>query len=173
MRHRLSVVGWLALLLLAGTANAHAMPSLTQAAQMPDVPEAAHSLTRLAQAQAQTPPIQTAAPAPIAAPAQPADAEPIGNVATLTGSATVTRNNAATPLKLKNDIFQNDVLHTSANSTLGVTFNDATTFNSPPTPRSPSIIICMRMAASRTRPCSISLGAPWPLSRPRSPIPAI
>jgi FecR-like protein len=131
MRHRFSVVGWLALLLLAGTANAHAMPSLTQAAQMPDVPEAAHSLTRLAQAQ--TPPTQTPAPAPapapIAAPAQPADAEPIGNVATLTGSATVTRNNAATPLKLKDDIFQNDVLHTSANSTLGVTFNDATTFN--------------------------------------------
>lgn len=131
MRHRLSVAGWLALLWLAGTANAHAMPSLTQTGQMPDVPEAAHGLTRLAQAQAQTPPTQTPAPAPAptAATAQPADAEPIGNVATLTGSATVTRNNAATPLKLKDDIFQNDVLQTSANSTLGVTFNDATTFN--------------------------------------------
>ena len=131
MRHRLSVAGWLALLWLAGTANAHAMPSLTQAGQMPDVPEAAHGLTRLAQAQVQTPPTQTPAPAPAptAATAQPADAEPIGNVATLTGSATVTRNNAATPLKLKDDIFQNDVLQTSANSTLGVTFNDATTFN--------------------------------------------
>jgi hypothetical protein len=32
-------------------------------------------------------------------------------------------------LKLQDDIFQNDVLQTSANSTLGVTFNDATTFN--------------------------------------------
>ena len=135
MRHRLSVAGWLALLLLAGTANAHATPSLTQAGQMPNVPEAPQRLTRLAQAQVQTPPTQTPAPAPApttaptAAPAQPADAEPIGNVATLTGSATVTRNNAATPLKLKDDIFQNDVLQTSANSTLGVTFNDATTFN--------------------------------------------
>jgi len=133
MRHQLSVVGWLALLLLAGTANTHAMPSLAQAAQMPDAPETAHGLTRLAQAQTETPPTQTPAPAPapapIAASAQPADAEPIGNVATLTGSATVTRNNAATPLKLKDDIFQNDVLHTAANSTLGVTFNDATTFN--------------------------------------------
>ncbi|WP_246785009.1 FecR domain-containing protein [Bradyrhizobium sp. S69] len=135
MRHRLSVAGWLALLLLAGTANAHAMPSLTQAGQMPDMPEAAHGLMRLAQAQVQTPtplpPTQppSPAPAPTAATAQPADAEPIGNVATLTGSATVTRNNAATPLKLKDDIFQNDVLQTSANSTLGVTFNDATTFN--------------------------------------------
>ena len=135
MRHRLSVAGWLALLLLAGTANAHAMPSLTQGGQLPDGREAAHGLTQLAQAQAPTPPTQppapapAAAPAPVAAPAQPADAEPIGNVATLTGSATVTRNNTATPLKLKDDIFQNDVLQTSANSTLGITFNDATTFN--------------------------------------------
>jgi hypothetical protein len=41
----------------------------------------------------------------------------------------VTRNNTPTPLKLQDDIFLNDVLQTSANSTLGVTFNDATTFN--------------------------------------------
>ncbi|THD73728.1 MAG: iron dicitrate transport regulator FecR [Bradyrhizobium sp.] len=82
-------------------------------------------LTRLAQAQ----PAQT--PAPPAAPAAAATAsdEPIGNVATLTGSATVTRNNTPAPLKLQDDIFENDVLQTSANSTLGVTFNDATTFN--------------------------------------------
>jgi hypothetical protein len=33
------------------------------------------------------------------------------------------------PLKLKDDIYLNDVLRTSADSTLGVTFNDATTFN--------------------------------------------
>ncbi|MHB8270637.1 FecR family protein [Bradyrhizobium sp.] len=71
------------------------------------------------------------APAPQSAPAdaQPAADDPIGNVATLTGNATVTRSNASTPLKLKDDIFLNDVLQTSANSTLGVTFNDATTFN--------------------------------------------
>src|SRR4051812_43721923 len=69
-----------------------------------------------------------AAPAPpAAAPAAPA--EPIGNVATLTGSATVTRNAAVTPLKLQDDIFRNDVLQTQANSALGVTFNDDTTFN--------------------------------------------
>ena len=86
-------------------------------------------LTRLAQAQppgSRRPP----APAPLACWRRCARRdEPIGNVATLTGSATVTRNNAATPLKLQDDIFQNDVLQTSANSTLGVTFNDATTFN--------------------------------------------
>ena len=66
-------------------------------------------------------------PSAVTAPA-PAS-EPIGNVATLTGSASVTRSNAATPLKLKDDIFKNDILQTQANSTLGVTFNDATTFN--------------------------------------------
>jgi hypothetical protein len=88
--------------------------------------------TKLAQAtQVQPAP----APAPQSAPAsppvdaQPAADDPIGNVATLTGSATVARNNASTPLKLKDDIFKNDILQTSANSSLGVTFNDATTFN--------------------------------------------
>jgi len=50
-------------------------------------------------------------------------------VATLTGTATVIRSRDSLPLKLKDDIFLNDVLVTSANSTLGVTFNDATTFN--------------------------------------------
>jgi hypothetical protein len=86
---------------------------------------ATSGLTRMAQAQPAPAPAQAAVPAD----AQPANDEPIGNVATLTGSATVTRNKASTPLKLQDDIFANDVLQTSANSTLGVTFNDATTFN--------------------------------------------
>ena len=38
--------------------------------------------------------------------------EPIGNVATLTGTATVTRNNVPTPLKPKDDIYLNDTLQT-------------------------------------------------------------
>jgi hypothetical protein len=78
---------------------------------------------RLAQAQPASPPApQTASSA--------ASDEPIGNVATLTGSATVSRNNqAAAPLNPKDDIYLNDVLQTSVNSTLGVTFNDETTFN--------------------------------------------
>ncbi len=58
-----------------------------------------------------------------------ASSEPIGNVATLQGEATVTRDKASTPLHLKDDVYKNDVLQTSANSALGVTFNDATTFN--------------------------------------------
>jgi hypothetical protein len=103
---------------------------------------AAPDLTQLAQAQpAPAPPAAPATPAPAApnaaapnaaapaADAQPAVEEPIGNVATLTGTASVTRSNETTPLKLKDDIYLNDVVQTAAGSTLGVTFNDATTFN--------------------------------------------
>jgi hypothetical protein len=116
MKHRLSLVIWLTLLLPGGTAGADPMQVTA---------DPTSSLTQVAQAQ------PAPAPAPAAAPAdaQPASDEPIGNVATLTGSATVTRNNTATPLKVQDDIFLNDVVRTSANSTLGVTFNDATTFN--------------------------------------------
>ena len=132
MRHRLSIVTWLALLWLGGAAGASAMPSLMQADQMPGTQTAVSAPIKLAQAQPTQPPAspsQPTAPAQPDATAQPAADEPIGNVATLTGRASVTRNNTATPLKLQDDIFQNDVLQTSANSTLGVTFNDATTFN--------------------------------------------
>ena len=55
--------------------------------------------------------------------------EPIGNVATVTGNASVIRNDETTPLKIKDDIYLNDVVQTAANSALGITFNDATTFN--------------------------------------------
>jgi hypothetical protein len=79
-----------------------------------------------AQAQGTQPNAAPAAGAP--ADQQAASDEPIGNVATLTGSATVTRNNAATPLQLKDDIYLNDVVATAATSSLGITFNDATTF---------------------------------------------
>jgi len=122
-RHRLlRALPLLGCLTLAGTASAFATPSPLDAAPSRLAVDAHSGPTRLAQAQ----PAQRPAAAPSPAPA--AD-EPIGSVATLTGSATVTRNNAATQLKLQDDIFLNDVLQTSANSTLGVTFNDATTFN--------------------------------------------
>lgn len=122
-KHRLSLVIWLTFLMLGGAARADV---LVETGQTPVADNATAELTRVAQAQ----PAQAPAPA-AAAPtdAQPADDEPIGNVATLTGTATVTRNNTATPLKAQDDIFLNDVLQTSANSTLGVTFNDSTTFN--------------------------------------------
>jgi hypothetical protein len=81
---------------------------------------------------AQADPAQPAAPAPDAtAPAADAQApeEPIGNVATVTGSASVIRNDATTPLKVKDDIYLNDVVQTGANAALGITFIDNTTFN--------------------------------------------
>jgi hypothetical protein len=86
-------------------------------------------------AQAQTDPSQPSAPAAsppdAAAPAADAQApeEPIGNVATVTGSASVIRNDATTPLKVKDDIYLNDVVQTGANASLGITFIDNTTFN--------------------------------------------
>jgi hypothetical protein len=116
--------------MLAGTANLAAMPSPLEVSHTPRLADTIAERTQLAQNQPAQAPAPAAAPAqPAAAPAQAAAAEPIGNVATLTGSATVTRNNASTPLNLQDDIFLNDVLQTSANSSLGVTFADATTFN--------------------------------------------
>jgi hypothetical protein len=57
-------------------------------------------------------------------------ASQIGQVATLEGSATVTRASAAPiALKISDYIFAHDVLTTGENSTLGVTFEDETTFN--------------------------------------------
>jgi hypothetical protein len=113
--------------MLGGAANGFAAPQIEQGG---GASRAQSDLKQFAQAQPSAAPQTPAAPA-AAAPSSTATAadESIGNVATLTGSATVTRNNATTPLKVQDDIFQNDVLQTSAKSTLGVTFNDATTFN--------------------------------------------
>jgi hypothetical protein len=73
--------------------------------------------------------VQFAQVAPAAQSGQATPANPIGNVATLTGRASVTRNHATTQLELQDPIFKGDLLQTSANSTLGITFDDTTTFN--------------------------------------------
>jgi hypothetical protein len=139
-----SMLVLLAALLLATPAMAYGVPDAVEDIVASPAAQAIAAPMRLAQAQP-TPapppaPARPAAPAPASPPASanspaaspsasPAD-EPIGNVATLTGSATVTRNNqSAVPLNLKDDIYLNDVLQTAANSTLGVTFSDETTFN--------------------------------------------
>lgn len=110
--HRFLMAGWLLCCLAPA-----GMPAV--AADRGNQPV---TLAQAAQPQAQ--------PAPAApADAQPAAEEPIGNVATVVGNATVTRNDAATPLKVKDEIYLNDVVQTSAKSSLGITFNDATTFN--------------------------------------------
>jgi len=64
-----------------------------------------------------------------AAISQPVD-HPVGQVATLQGSATVTRGNAApSGLKVKDAVYKNDVLQTGANGALSVTFDDETTLS--------------------------------------------
>src|SRR5438128_7703828 len=75
-------------------------------------------------------PASPSTPGPTA-PATDAQArqEPLGNVANATGSASLIRNDKTTPLKVKDDIYLNDVVQTAANSALGITFIDATTFN--------------------------------------------
>ncbi len=88
----------------------------------------------LAQAQPAPAPSPSASPTPSASPAPATDAqapavEPIGNVATVTGIATVVRDKNSYPLRVRDDIYLNDVVQTSSNSSLGITFNDATTFN--------------------------------------------
>src|ERR1700722_4976420 len=148
-RRRISFSIWLlgcllGCLMLASPAHAYAVAFAMENAFAPPSVEANVGATKLAQTQPAplpTPlPLPTAPARPVASPLPsptpppasatqaPAD-EPIGNVATLTGTATVIRNKDSLPLKLQDDIFLNDVLQTSANSSLGVTFNDATTFN--------------------------------------------
>jgi FecR protein len=53
----------------------------------------------------------------------------VGQVATLQGSATVTRGGAAAALKVADHIFEKDILQTGTNAALGVTFDDQTTFS--------------------------------------------
>jgi hypothetical protein len=118
-------------MLLGATPSLSAMPSPTGVEATPlTIDGASPALTRLAQAQPAPTPAAPATAAPAAAPASTAAGdEPIGNVAALTGIATVIRNKDSIALKLKDDIYLNDTVATSADSSLGVTFNDATTFH--------------------------------------------
>lgn len=79
-----------------------------------------------AHAQNQAP--QPQAP-PALAPSAGAADNSVGQVATLHGTATVTRHNAATALKVADPIFEKDTLQTAVDSSLGVTFDDETTFS--------------------------------------------
>jgi hypothetical protein len=120
---------WLTVcLLICGLSStaAPAMPAPTGInSPSATIDEARPGLLRFAQAQ----PAQTPAAAAAPAPSPAASDEPIGNVATLNGVATVIRNKDSVALKLKDDIFLNDTVQTAADSALGVTFNDGTTFH--------------------------------------------
>jgi hypothetical protein len=64
------------------------------------------------------------------APAPQVVDDSVGQVATLTGSATVKRGDtAAVGLKIADPIFINDTLQTAPDASLGVTFDDETTFS--------------------------------------------
>jgi FecR protein len=80
----------------------------------------------VARAQYQAPPAPGPAnPAPVSA----SDTS-IGQVATLQGGATVTRGNAAAiPLQVADPVYEKDVLQTALSASLGVTFDDQTTFS--------------------------------------------
>ncbi|HEY2534595.1 MAG TPA: FecR domain-containing protein [Xanthobacteraceae bacterium] len=91
----------------------------------------APGFVRLAQAATPLPPpVQLVPPS-----AAQADEPSVGSVATLQGGASVTRHNAVSPLKVDDAIFKGDVLQTSSGGTLGITFDDETTFTLEPNSR--------------------------------------
>jgi hypothetical protein len=81
-----------------------------------------------------TPPSPPAASQP-AAPAAQQTPDPVGSVATLQGGASVTRNNATSALALRDPVYKTDVLQTNVDGTLGITFDDETTFTLKPNTR--------------------------------------
>jgi FecR protein len=133
--HRPLTAIWLAGFFALGAApRVEAMPILTGTDVAVTADDAPSPSAQVAQAQPQPTPTPAATPTPqpdANAPAdqQAASDEPIGNVASLTGVATVIRNKDSIALKLKDDIYLNDTVQTAASSTLGITFNDATTFH--------------------------------------------
>jgi hypothetical protein len=78
---------------------------------------------------------QTAIPAADLPPPTPGAANPVGSVATLEGSASVTHNNATSALQVSDAIFKGDTLQTGVDGTLGITFDDETTFTLKPNSR--------------------------------------
>jgi hypothetical protein len=94
---------------------------------------------RLAQAPASPAPSATTPSPPAAgqpaAPTSPQAPDPVGSVATLQGTASVTRNNATSALALRDPVYKSDVLQTNVDGTLGITFDDETTFTLKPNTR--------------------------------------
>src|SRR5262249_26024521 len=58
--------------------------------------------------------------------------DPVGSVPTLQGSASVTHNNTSSALKLSQSIYKGDTVQTGADGTMGITFDDDTTFTLKP-----------------------------------------
>jgi FecR protein len=107
----------------------------TDARAQTDAPGSA----RLAQAPTSpTPPSTPSSPPAASQPAAPTALQapdPVGSVATLQGNASVTRNNATSALALRDPVYKTDVLQTNVDGTLGITFDDETTFTLKPNTR--------------------------------------
>lgn len=125
-------------MLIAGCAVAWSAGAQAQTGAPPQVTQAP---TPPAPPVAPTPPAPPApaAAAPAAAPTAPAaaasDDTSVGSVASLQGGASVTRNSATSALALQNPIFKGDALQTAVDGTLGITFDDETTFTLKPNTR--------------------------------------
>jgi hypothetical protein len=106
-------------------------------AQLPPPPPSQPSVAAPAPDAAQLPsPPPAPAPASDAAQPGPADAgQEVGSVATLQGGAFVRRATAVNPLKVSDAILKGDILQTGVNGTLGITFDDETTFTLQPNSR--------------------------------------
>lgn len=105
--------------LISWTASARAQtgaPSLGPVAQLPMPPA----------------PSPVAAQPPQPGSSAPAAADPVGSVSELEGSASVSHRAAASALHLRDAVFKGDVLQTGADGTLGITFDDETTFTLKP-----------------------------------------
>ena len=53
----------------------------------------------------------------------------IGHVVKMTGSASVIRNGVSVVVNIGDNLYQNDVVQTGSNSTLGLVLDDGSTFN--------------------------------------------
>jgi len=108
-------------------------PAVAQMPSQAPAPTAQPSAPSVSQTQPST--TQPAAPNAAAAtqqPQQPPDTDPVGSVATLQGNASVNHNNASSALKLSQSIYKGDVVQTGTDGTIGITFDDDTTFTLKP-----------------------------------------
>ncbi len=131
--------GWIGCLLaigvaVASTASYGTSDTVIGTAQVPPNPSenlgASHGiLLKLAQGQSAAPAPTTTSPAPETTTPGQTPAASIGTVVSVQGNATAERNGENLVLKANDEIFKGDTLKTSANSALGVIFDDETTFN--------------------------------------------
>jgi FecR protein len=115
-------------LLILASVTVWGTQALAQAPNQPPATTAQPASPTAPQAQPST--ARPAAPTATQQPQQ--DTDPVGSVATLQGSASVTHNNASSALKLSQSIYKGDAVQTGTDGTMGITFDDDTTFTLKP-----------------------------------------